>query len=143
MPLFVHGVLETSLYVTDVDRALSFYKEVLGLREIPDTHFANGRGAALQVGSGPSVLLLFCAEVTSIEGPIPAHGAIGAGHAAFRVEPGELPAWRERLSEHGVPIEREFAFGDNPPSIYFRDPDGNSLEFAVSSIWNLELSSPR
>jgi catechol 2,3-dioxygenase-like lactoylglutathione lyase family enzyme len=37
-----------------------------------------------------------------------------------------------------VAIEREFAFGDNPPSIYFRDPDGNSLELAVSTIWSLE-----
>lgn len=142
MSLLVQGMLETSLYVTDVNRALSFYKEVLGLREIPDTHFANGRGAALQVGSGPSVLLLFCAEVTRIEGPLPAHGTVGAGHVAFRVEPAEMPAWRRRLSEHGVAIEREFAFGDNPPSIYFRDPDGNSLELAVSSIWKLEPKPP-
>ena len=143
MSPLVHGMLETSLYVTDVDRAIAFYKTVLGLREIPDTHFANGRGAALQVGSGPSVLLLFCAEVTRVEGPLPAHGTVGAGHAAFRVEPGEMPAWRRRLSEHSVPIEREFTFGDNPPSIYFRDPDGNSLELAVSSIWKLDFGSSK
>jgi catechol 2,3-dioxygenase-like lactoylglutathione lyase family enzyme len=141
MPPLLRGVLETSLYVADVDRALSFYKKVLGLREIPDAHFANGRGAALQVGSGPSVLLLFCAEVTRVEGPLPAHGTVGAGHAAFCVEPDEMPAWRRRLSDHGVVIEREFAFGGNPPSIYFRDPDGNSLELAVSSIWKLELNA--
>jgi catechol 2,3-dioxygenase-like lactoylglutathione lyase family enzyme len=132
------AVLETSLYVSDIDRALAFYQDVLGLRKIDEGYFAGGRGAALQVGSGPSVLLLFRADITRRGGELPAHGATGAGHAAFRVEPGELPAWRRRLREKGVAIEKEFAFGDHPPSVYFRDPDGNSLELAVSSIWRLK-----
>jgi catechol 2,3-dioxygenase-like lactoylglutathione lyase family enzyme len=136
----LQGVLETSLYVTDLDRAIRFYRDVLGLREIPDAHFAGGRGAALQVGTGPSVLLLFCARITLQGGDLPAHGTVGGGHAAFRVDASEMPAWRKRLAEHGVEIEKEVAFGVNPPSIYFRDPDGNSLELAVASIWALEKS---
>lgn len=143
MPLLVHGMLETSLYVADVDRAVAFYRTVLGLREIPDAHFANGRGTALQVGPGPSVLLLFRTDITRVEGLLPAHGTTGAGHAAFRIDPADLAAWRERLQAHGVKIEREFVFANNPPSIYFRDPDGNSLELAVSSIWNLESGSSK
>jgi len=134
----LHAVLETSLYVTDLDRAVAFYESVLGLRQITEAYFARGRGAALQVGSGPSVLLLFRADITRCDGTLPAHGATGAGHVAFRVEADEFPVWRQRLLLHGVPIEREFTFGDNPPSIYFRDPDGNSLELAVSGIWPLE-----
>lgn len=134
------GVLETSLYVTDLERAIRFYRDVLGLREIPDALFAGGRGAALQVGPGPSVLLLFCARITLQGGDFPAHGTVGGGHAAFRVEANELPAWRKRLAEHSVAIEKEIAFGANAPSIYFRDPDGNSLELAVEGIWALEKS---
>lgn len=137
----LYAVLETTLYVTDLERAVAFYKNVLGLRLISDDCFVGGRGAALQVGLGPSVLLLFRAEVTRVEGALPAHGTTGTGHAAFRVEPDEMPAWRERLREHGVTIEREFTFGDNPPSIYFRDPAGNSLELAVASIWDLKQGS--
>lgn len=137
MALSPKAVLETSLYVSNVDRAVAFYREVLGLRQIEDGYFDGGRGAALQVGTGPSVLLLFRADLTWPGGELPPHGATGAGHVAFWVEPGELRAWRERLIERGVPIEKEFAFGDNPPSIYFRDPDGNLLELAVSSIWKL------
>jgi catechol 2,3-dioxygenase-like lactoylglutathione lyase family enzyme len=132
------AVLETSLYVNDLDRAVAFYEGVLGLRRIEDGYFAGGRGAALQVGDGPSVLLLFRADITKAGRELPAHGTIGAGHVAFRVEPEELPRWRKQLREHGVPIEREFAFGDHPPSIYFRDPDGNSLELAVADIWHLK-----
>ena len=129
------AVLETSLYVGDLGRALAFYETVLGLRKIDDGYFAGGRGAALQVGSGPSVLLLFRAEITRAGGELPAHGTTGAGHVAFRVDPEELDRWRRKLKEHGVAIENEFAFGDHPASIYFRDPDGNSLELAVASIW--------
>lgn len=131
------AVLETSLYVTDLDRAIAFYRDLLGLREIPDAYFPGGRGAALQVGSGPSVLLLFNAEVTKRGGAFPAHGTTGAGHIAFLIEPDEIPSWRRRLQDHGVPLEKEIAFGNEPPSLYFRDPDGNSLELAVPSIWAL------
>jgi catechol 2,3-dioxygenase-like lactoylglutathione lyase family enzyme len=137
----LHAVLETSLYVTDLDRAIEFYTGVLALRMIPDGYFEGGRGAALQVGDGPSVLLLFRAEITRQEGSLPSHGTTGAGHAAFRVDANELPAWREMLREHGVAIEKELAFGKHPSSIYFRDPDGNSLELAVADIWSLDPSS--
>ena len=140
MALEPQAVLESSLYVADVDRAVSFYENVLGLRRINDGYFEGGRGAALQVDSGPSVLLLFRAEITRLGGILPAHGTTGAGHVAFRVDAGDLDKWRERLRAHSVEIEKEFAFGGNPPSIYFRDPDGNSLELAVSSIWQLKSS---
>lgn len=138
MALRPHGVLETSLYVTDLDRAVDFYRRVLGLRLIAEEYFPGGRGAALQVGSGPSVLLLFVAEITRKPGDLPMHGTTGAGHTAFRIETTDMGAWRERLRECDVTIEKEFAFGKNPPSIYFRDPDGNSLELAVTTIWDLK-----
>lgn len=137
MDLSPKAVLETSLYVNDLDRAVAFYEGVLGLRRIEDGYFAGGRGAALQVGDGASVLLLFRAEITRAGGELPAHGATGPGHVAFRVEAEELSRWRQRLRDKGVPIEKEFAFGDHPPSLYLRDPDGNSLELAVSDIWKL------
>jgi catechol 2,3-dioxygenase-like lactoylglutathione lyase family enzyme len=140
MPLSPHAVLETSLYVADLDRAVAFYENVLGLRQITDGYFEGGRGAALQVGSGPSVLLLFRADITRLGGILPAHGTTGAVHVAFRIEPRECDSWRQRLREHGVVIEKEFAFGNQSPSIYFRDPDGNSLELAVASIWQLKDS---
>jgi catechol 2,3-dioxygenase-like lactoylglutathione lyase family enzyme len=134
------AVLETSLYVTDLDRAIAFYCDVLGLRQIPDGYFSRVRGAALQVGSAPSVLLLFDANVTRRSGTFPAHGTTGAGHVAFRVDPDEIPFWRRRLQDCGVSIEEEIPFRGQPPSLYFRDPDGNSLELAVSSIWSLRSS---
>lgn len=130
----LHAVLETSLYVRDLARAIDFYRRVLGLRFLEG--FTERRGAALRVG--PSVLLLFDATKTRRDGVFPQHGADGEGHVAFRVEPTELDGWRERLLEHGVAIEKELQFNGQPPSLYFRDPDGNLLELAVASIWPLQ-----
>lgn len=127
----LEAVLETTLYVSDLPRAMAFYRDVLSLRLISE--FDAQRGVALAVGS--SVLLLFRAQETSKPGePVP-HGATGPGHVAFRVDASELDAWKRHLRDLGVAIEHECRFGENPPSIYFRDPDGNVLELAVPSIW--------
>ncbi len=128
----LHSVLESALYVSDVKRSVAFYRDVLGLEVLGE--FDENRGAALAVG--PSVLLVFRAEET-LKGPAP-HGATGAGHVAFRVESEELPVWRKHLEACGVKIELEKSFRGSPPSIYFRDPDGNLLELAVPSVWPFE-----
>jgi catechol 2,3-dioxygenase-like lactoylglutathione lyase family enzyme len=129
--LALHSVLESSLYVSDLKRSIAFYRDVLGLQLAQE--FEENRGAAFLVG--PAILLLFRADVTRQKGVLPTHGASGPGHVAFRVKPNELSAWRKQLQECGVEIEREVSFNGQPPSIYFRDPDGNSLELAVASIW--------
>jgi catechol 2,3-dioxygenase-like lactoylglutathione lyase family enzyme len=130
MPL-IEYVMESTLYVTDVPRAVAFYRDVLGLHLMNE--FETEPGAAFAVGH--TVLLLFRAEESLKPRHLPPHGATGTGHVAFRVQPAELPRWRQHLLDHGIAIEKEHQFGDNPPSIYFRDPDGNVLEFAVSTIW--------
>ena len=127
----LEAVLESALYVEDLERAVAFYRDILGLRLISE--FDNRRGVALRVG--PSILLLFRADETSKQAEPAPHGARGPGHVAFRVAPVQMDEWRRRLNERGVRIEHEQRFGDNPPSVYFRDPDGNLLELAVASIW--------
>jgi catechol 2,3-dioxygenase-like lactoylglutathione lyase family enzyme len=129
--LALRSVLESSLYVSDLKRSVAFYRDVLDLQLAEE--FDANRGAAFFVGS--AILLLFRADVTRQEGSLPTHGASGPGHVAFRVKPNELSVWRKQLQERGVEIEREVSFNGQPPSIYFRDPDGNSLELAVASIW--------
>jgi catechol 2,3-dioxygenase-like lactoylglutathione lyase family enzyme len=134
----IGGILETCLYAPDLAEAERFYTDVLGLAMISHEP---GRHIFFRCGQG--VLLLFNSERTSTDQTtvggaiIPLHGTTGAGHVAFRVEEQELDAWRERLRGSGVTIESVVTWPGGGRSIYFRDPAGNSLEFAMASIWGV------
>jgi catechol 2,3-dioxygenase-like lactoylglutathione lyase family enzyme len=128
----IERIIESALYVDDVERAGRFYRDVLGLdliaSEVP-------RHVFFRVGE--SVLLLFDPGVTRTGDHPPPHGATGSGHLAFGVESGELEAWRERLNAHGIAIEYEQSWPRGGRSLYFRDPAGNLLEFVTRGIWGL------
>jgi catechol 2,3-dioxygenase-like lactoylglutathione lyase family enzyme len=69
--------------------------------------------------------------------PVPPHGAEGQGHVCFRASSDEIVKWRLRLENLGIGIEADFEWPGGGRSIYFRNPAGNSLEFAEPSIWGL------
>lgn len=126
----IEGILETALYVDDLERAERFYRDLFGFPQIGK---APGRHVFFRVGAG--VLLLFRAEETQKGGTTPPHGATGAGHLAFAIGHGEYAAWKEHVTRHGIPIEQEVTWGSGGRSFYFRDPDGNSLELATPDTW--------
>ena len=131
----VARILETPLYVDDVERAASFYERTLGLRRM-----ATGeRLIPMDAGTG-SVLLLFRRGATATEssfdgGSIPPHDGRGRSHFAFAVGAGDLDAWRARLEAEGVEIESEVHWERGGTSLYFRDPDGHSVELASPGVW--------
>jgi len=132
------GVLETSLYVDDLQTAERFYGDILGL---PKIFTVPGRQLVFRCED--SILLIFDPthternQMTINGGAIPLHGTRGAGHMAFRVSKEQLNAWREHLRAKGVAIESEVSWPNGAHSIYFRDPAGNSLEFATPDIWKI------
>jgi catechol 2,3-dioxygenase-like lactoylglutathione lyase family enzyme len=128
-PPRITAILETILYVADIDRAERFYGDILGLRQIGKD---SGRHVFFRVGSG--VLLLFRAEVTRQRGTLPAHGADGQVHVCLTTPPADYDTWKVRLQAHGVTIEHEIEWLRGR-SFYFRDPDGNLLELANNDIW--------
>lgn len=136
------GVAEAVLYVSDLDKAADFYTNVLGL---PLTASFN-EARFLQTGRKSTLILFNVEGIRNRKSVIPSHGATGEGHIALAVPAGEMDGWRERLMAHGVTIEHEQDWPQRTHSIYFRDPDGNSLELIDSShyerIWDrLQLST--
>jgi catechol 2,3-dioxygenase-like lactoylglutathione lyase family enzyme len=133
------GILEAALYATDLDAATWFYGEVLGLEEIARVE---GRHVFFRCGQG--VVLVFNPNATVVPPapdaklPVPPHGARGPGHLCFRASSSEIEAWAARLDAQGVKVEAAFAWPQGGRSIYFRDPAGNSLEFAEPRIWSME-----
>jgi len=128
-------VIETSLYVNDLERAARFYEDVLGLPALT----ADSRFRAYDVG-GRSVLLIFLrgATLETVHmpgGTIPPHDGHGPLHIAFAIPADELPAWEQRLDEHGVGIEGRTKWARGGVSIYFRDPDRHLLELETPGLW--------
>lgn len=132
------AILETVLYARDLEAAERFYGELLGLelrRKLP--------GQALMFRCGNQMLLVFDPDVTEVQSldadpPVPPHGARGSGHVCFSATRTEIDAWRTHLEKSGVDIESEFDWPQGGRSLYFRDPAGNSVEFAEPVIWGLE-----
>lgn len=131
----LNGILETSLYVDDLDRAANFYEQVIGLPPLTRDQRFRAYG-----GGGQSVLLLFHrgATLDTVHmpgGTIPPHDGHGPLHMAFAIAAADLAAWEERLGHHGVGIEGRTKWPRGGTSIYFRDPDGHLLELATPGLW--------
>ena len=129
----IMGIVETGVYVDDLDRAETFYRDVLGLTLL---NRDAGRHVFFRVGDR-DVLLLFRAESTLHGDVLPAHGCTGAGHFALGVPAGSLSGWRQRLERHGVAIEKEVLWPRGGTSLYFRDPAGNLVELLTPGVWGL------
>jgi catechol 2,3-dioxygenase-like lactoylglutathione lyase family enzyme len=134
-------LLETALYVEDLDRACEFYRRVLGLGPtvIANSDSPNRVFRPLHIPGG-QVLLLFAKGSTATAsvlpgGAIPPHDGNGHLHLAFAIAADELEAWRERLQSHGVAIEGEVKWPRGGTSLYFRDPDGHLVELATPGLW--------
>lgn len=130
------AVLETALYVDDLDAAATFYRDVVGLAEhqrVP------GRHVFLRCET--SMLMLFDPQATQSSGgrfPVPPHGATGEGHVCFKAAPEEMDAWEAHLRENGLDIEADFEWPNGARSIYVRDPARNSVEFAEPKLWGFD-----
>lgn len=131
----VIGVLETGLYVENVERAAKFYEDVFGFeRMVSDDRFC-----AFAVARG-SVLLLFkrggtTQPTTLLGGVLPPHDGSGQTHFAFSIERNELEPWVNTLNQKNVEIESRVTWPRGGQSIYFRDPDRNLLELATPGVW--------
>jgi len=134
MPSITH-VLETALYCDDLPRSVAFYRDVLGMRVMS----AGPRLASIDAGRS-TVLLLFQRGATTEglrfdSGWIPPHDGHGPAHFAFAIAADEFDAWVARLEEHGVAIESRVPWSAGGQSLYFRDPDGHSVELATPGVW--------
>ena len=127
--------LESSLYVADHDASAAFYQRVFGFEAL----LREDRMVGLAVPGG-SVLLLFrrggSVEPSPVPGGvIPPHDGDGTLHLCFAIPLAELDAWDRHLAFLGIPVESRVVQSLGGTSLYFRDPDGHSLEVAVPGLW--------
>ncbi|MFW2850552.1 VOC family protein [Sphingomonas sp. TX0543] len=131
----IAGLLETSLYVSDMVRSAAFFRDTLGLRIMIES----ARLTAFDAGRGGVLLLFPCGgatrDVTTESGTIPGHDGDGPLHMAFAIPADALDRWRAHLSDHRVVMRGEMRWPRGGTSVYFEDPDGHVLELATPGLW--------
>jgi glyoxylase I family protein len=124
----IAGIDHVVLRVSNLERMLRFYAEVLGV-QIEKSQEAIG---LWQLRAGDALI-----DMVTIDGPLGRARGAASGregpnvdHICLRVRPWDSPAIIEHLRGHGIEAEivtRYGADGDGP-SIYLSDPEGNALE---------------
>ena len=111
------------LKVADLDRALAFYRDVLGFEV---TQRIGAQAAFLSAGGYHHHIGLNTWE--SRGGPPPARDATGLYHVAVLYpDRAALADALRRLVEAGVPLDGAADHGVSE-ALYLRDPDGNGVE---------------
>src|SRR6266496_3938364 len=125
------------LYVSDLERSVRFYTEILGFRQIPMTPDAFRGAAFLQAPGSINDHDLGLFEIGSQAGPSGAgRSTVGLYHLAWEVDTlAELERLAGVLTDAGA-LTGESDHGTTK-SLYAADPDG--LEFEVAWIIPSEL----
>lgn len=130
--LRLRGIHHVTAICADLDRTVSFYRDLLGLTLLKRTQNDDDPGARHFYFGDPEATP--GTMVTFLEYPNMEPGQVGVGvvhHFALRTGTlEELEAWFHHLRAHGVQctqtLDRTYF-----SSIYFRDPDGNIIEIAT------------
>jgi catechol 2,3-dioxygenase-like lactoylglutathione lyase family enzyme len=121
IPFTVGGLDHIVLRVADMDRAIAFYRDVLGICE---ERRIDSIGL-VQLRAGHSLIDLV---------PLPEGSRAGEAnveHFALTIEPFEAQTLARHFKAHGSGIEepaRRYGAQGYGPSIYLSDPDGNVVE---------------
>jgi len=135
-PFSVQRIDHLVLRVADLERAIAFYGRVLGMvvvRRRDDL-------GLVHVAAGSSML-----DLVALDGPLGRKGGAGPGtegrnldHLCLRVDPFDEAALVDFLARHQVsplaPASRNFGAEGEGPSLYIRDPDGNTVELKGPAI---------
>ena len=126
-----NGILESSLYVSDVPRSVRFYEETLGFRVISEF---GERGCAMQAGARQVLLLFKKGASRATQSP---HDGDGELHVAFAISSDELANWESWLQTRGITVEEKRTWDLGGWSLYFRDPDRHLVELATPGTWSV------
>ena len=130
MEMKADRIFETVVYSDDLEKAKSFYAGILNLDLVSESK------VFLVFRLTQSVLLVFNPKLSGEKNrSVPSHGAIGGGHVAFGATQAEIAQWKVHFEEHGVEVEKMVDLKEGGASLYVRDPAGNSIEFAPSTLW--------
>ena len=129
MAIRVLGIDHVVLRVNDIERALAFYRDVLGCRE---ERRVDAIGL-VQLRAGRALI-----DLVDVASPLGREGGAAPGkegrnvdHIALRIAVFDEARLGDHLTAHGVApgeVERRYGAEGDGPSMYIEDPDGNVIE---------------
>ncbi len=128
-PINIALIDHVVLRVNDLDKMVKFYCDVLGCK----LERGPGKFLLAQLRAGQSLIDLVDADgpVGKKGGDSPDHSAPNMDHVCLRVDPWDNEAIQAHLESHNVdagPIGTRSGAGGTGPSLYLRDPEGNTVE---------------
>ena len=123
------GLDHVVLRVRDAGRMTRFYCDVLGCsveRERDDLGLTQ-----LRAGQSLIDLVAVDSELGGKGGAAPGKKGHNMDHLCLRIEPFEPAALAAHLRAHGIDpgeVQQRFGAEGDGPSIYIRDPEGNTVE---------------
>jgi len=128
-PINIRAIDHVVLRVTELESMVRFYTDVLGCR------LERGPGdlglAQMRAGASLIDLIDSSGPLGKQAGAPPDHGAPNMDHFCLQVEPWDNDAIRGHLEACGIELSgtasRYGALGQGP-SIYLKDPEGNTVE---------------
>lgn len=133
-PINIHVIDHVVLRTTDLEKMITFYNEVLGCR----LERGPGEIGLAQLRAGHSLI-----DLVDVNGPLGGEGgrapnqeAPNMDHLCLQVSPWNPDAIQAHLREQGVEageiVNRYGALGSGP-SLYIKDPAGNTVELKGSN----------
>jgi glyoxylase I family protein len=134
-PFVVQRIDHLVLRVRDLGRSEAFYRDLLG----SDTVRQRDDLGLLHLRAGASMI-----DLIGIDGSLGRKGGAAPGadgrnldHLCLRIEPFDEAAIVAHLARHGIeahaPASRNFGAEGDGLSLYFDDPDGNTIELKGAS----------
>jgi catechol 2,3-dioxygenase-like lactoylglutathione lyase family enzyme len=126
----ITGLDHVVLRVADADASIRFYCEVLGCsveRTLP------AKFGLIQLRAGHSLIDIVpvSGELGQLGGAAPGEEGHNMDHFCVAVSPWDEEKIRAHLESFGVevgPVGERYGADGNGPSLYLKDPDGNTVE---------------
>ena len=132
-PLNITRIDHVVIRVRDLQNMIDFYQQTLGCR----LERGPGHIGLAQLRAGQSLI-----DLVDANGPLgrkgganPDHTAPNMDHVCLAVEPWDQQAIEQHLRENDVeftPVAMRYGASGTGPSLYLRDPEGNTVEIKGS-----------
>ena len=125
----VAGLNHVSITVTDIERSVPWYMDVLELDKLGEERHPHDDGYGIILGKPDWSMCVGLHTHPTNDGERFAESRTGLDHVGFLVSSrAELDVWQSRLTELGV-VQSPITDRDGYAVLVFRDPDNVQLEF--------------